>query len=165
MRVHPDLPDRVFAQARKRGLAVFMDIMAASPPAYRVQFSGAQDDDLCLGVDGFPHEQRVDRNASLASPHVGEYMQVLLKELAVRYPDVNGFRLDWPEYPPYDLTSAMFDFNPSALKLMRDAGHDSDEVRNAAYAWVRSARQIAQSRASDGAQALVEGLAPLWQEL
>lgn len=164
-RAHPDLLDRVCTQARRRGLAVFMQIMAASPPAYRVQFSGAKDDDQCLGPDGARHDHRVDKNASLASPHVTEYMQVLLKELAERYPDVDGFRLDWPEYPPYDLTSAMFDFNDSALAAMRNAGHDPEEVRDAAQAWVSAARDAARQQAHAGAAAVADGLAPLWQEL
>jgi len=164
-RANPDLLDRVVAQSQRRGLAIFMQIMAASPPAYRVQFSGAQEDDQCLGPDGVRHDYRVDKNASLASPHVTEYIQVLLKELATRYPDVNGFRLDWPEYPPYDLASAMFDFNPSALKIMRGAGYDPDEIRSAAQTWVLSARTIAQRNARDGAKAIADGLAPLFREL
>jgi hypothetical protein len=34
----------------------------------------------------------VDRNASLASPHVVAYIATLLVELAQRYPGVAGFR-------------------------------------------------------------------------
>ena len=56
--------------------------MAASPPGYRVQFSGAVDEDQCLGPAGERHDARVDRNASLASDHVGAYISTLLVELA-----------------------------------------------------------------------------------
>lgn len=164
-RANPNLLDRVFEAASKRGIAVYLQIMAASPPAYRVQFSGAHDDDQCLGTDAEQHGGRVDKNASLASPHIAEYLQALLKELATRYPTVAGFRLDWPEYPPYDVTSAMFDFNPAAFDAMRAAGEDPEHVRAAAQQWVRSAREHAQKSASAGALAVIEALTPLWGEL
>ena len=111
--------DRLLDAANARGIAVYLQVMAASPPGYRVQFSNALADDACLGPDGQPHGQRVDRNASLASSHVVAYITTLLIELASRYPGVAGFRLDWPEYPPYDFRSALFDFNPAALAQVR----------------------------------------------
>jgi len=121
---HPRLIDDVIDAAARRGIAVYLQIMAASPPGYRVQFSGAVDDDLCLGPDGQPHPHRVDRNASLASSHVRDYGAALLAELAARYPGVRGFRVDWPEYPPYDLRSTLFDFNPQAYPALRAQGVD-----------------------------------------
>jgi hypothetical protein len=113
--------DRLLNAANARGVAVYLQVMAASPPGYRVQFSNALADDACLGPDGQPHGQRVDRNASLASSHVVAYTTTLLTELASRYPGVAGFRLDWPEYPPYDFRSALFDFNPAALASRKQA--------------------------------------------
>ena len=109
-----------------RGAAslVYMQVMAASPPGYRVQFSGAHADDQCLVPDGRLHDARVDRNASLASAHVAAYTATLVAEIATRYPSVAGIRLDWPEYPPYDFRSALFDFNPAASARMADAGVD-----------------------------------------
>jgi hypothetical protein len=35
---------------------------------------------------------------------------------------VCGFRVDWPEYPPYDLRSCLFDFNPQAHAALRAQG-------------------------------------------
>ncbi len=119
---HPRLIDDVIDAARKRNMVVYLQVMAASPPGYRVQFSGAVAQDQCLGPDGQPHPHRVDRNASLASSHVRDYGAALLAELAQRYPDVHGFRVDWPEYPPYDLRSALFDFNPQAHPALRAHG-------------------------------------------
>ena len=118
----PDFMDQVIKAARGRGMAVYLQVMAASPPGYRVQFSGALSEDQCLGPDGQLHPQRVDRNASLASPHVHAYGGALLAELAHRYPGVNGLRIDWPEYPPYDLRSALFDFSTHACAALRDQG-------------------------------------------
>lgn len=121
---HPRLIDDVIDAAQRRGIAVYLQVMAASPPGYRVQFSGAVAQDQCLGPDGQPHPHRVDRNASLASSHLRDYGAALLAELAQRYPGVHGFRVDWPEYPPYDLRSALFDFNPQAHPALRAQGVD-----------------------------------------
>ena len=163
---HADLLDRMLESAARRGIAVFMQVMAASPPGYRVQFSGASDDDQCVGPDGDQHPARVDRNASLASPHVVAYIAALLAELGDRYPGVAGFRLDWPEYPPYDLMSALFDFNPSARALMRAAGADPTDIARAATGWRASARAAAASVASDASPAAArQALAPSWSAL
>ncbi|MEP6942239.1 MAG: hypothetical protein ABI981_04860, partial [Betaproteobacteria bacterium] len=70
--------DRLLERAPERGIAVYLQVMAASPPGYRVQFSGTIDDDQCLLPDGSQHRARVDRNASLASPHVVAYVSALL---------------------------------------------------------------------------------------
>jgi hypothetical protein len=144
--------------ANARGVAVYLQVMAASPPGYRVQFSNALADDACLGPDGKPHGQRVDRNASLASSHVVAYITTLLTELASRYPGVAGFRLDWPEYPPYDFRSALFDFNPAALAQVAQAGHDPAAAREVT-AWAqqltRSGGSECQSRLARDADALL----------
>jgi hypothetical protein len=152
-RRHADLLDRVSEACARRGLALYLQVMAASPPGYRVQFSGAIAEDQCLGPDGRTHPARVDRNASLASPHVVDYVATLLRELAERYPGVTGFRLDWPEYPPYDFASALFDFNPQARAAMREAGHDPAEVARGVMRWAEELRAAARSEPGARAQA------------
>ena len=144
------LLDRVVEAAKARGIEVLLQVMAACPPGYRVQFSGVADDDRCLGPDGQPHDARVDRNGSLASPHVVAYVATLCAELAARYPGVAGFRLDWPEAPPYDFQSALFDFHPAMAPLMRAAGKDPREVARAVLAWSRGLRDAASRSASQG---------------
>ena len=121
---HPDFLDRVIQAARARGMQIYLQVMAASPPGYRVQFSGAVEQDQCRGPDGQLHPDRVDRNATLASPHVHAYGAALLAELAQRYPEVSGFRIDWPEYPPYDLRSALFDFSEHGQRAIAQQGAD-----------------------------------------
>jgi hypothetical protein len=130
-----ELLDRVLGAAATRGIAVYLQVMAASPPGYRVQFSAAAAEDQCLGPDGVTHSARVDKNASLASREVVAYTAALVTELAERYPTVAGFRLDWPEYPPYDFTSALFDFNPAAGQIMAAAGHDPAAVAAEVRRW------------------------------
>jgi len=132
---HAGLLDNVLSAAGARGIAVYLQVMAASPPGYRVQFSSATAADQCLGPDGDAHAARVDRNASLASREVVAYVAALVAELAERYPAVAGFRLDWPEYPPYDFVSALFDFNPAAAALMAEEGHDPARVAQQVRDW------------------------------
>ena len=141
---HADLLDRVFAAAAARGLAVYLQVRAASPPGYRVQFSAARPEDQCLGPDLQPHAARVDRNASLGSGEVVAYVAALAAELATRYPTVAGFRLDWPEYPPYDFRSALFDFNPAVTALMAEAGHDPVRVARDVASWANGLRRAVQ---------------------
>jgi hypothetical protein len=152
------LLDRVFEAAARRGIEVYLQVMAASPPGYRVQFSNAVADDQCLGPEGAPHPARVDRNASLASPQVVAYLAALLAELGERYPTVAGFRLDWPEYPPYDLRSALFDFNPAAQALMAQAGADPALVARDVATWADGVRGAAQASAAHGPLAVREAL-------
>ena len=150
--------DRLLDATSARDMAVYLQVMAASPPGYRVQFSNALADDACLGPDGRPHAQRVDRNASLASAHVVAYTTTLLVELATRYPRVAGFRLDWPEYPPYDFRSALFDFNPAALAEVERGGHDPALVARTVEAWSRQLMRAANSSAVRGVRAAMETL-------
>lgn len=158
--------DRAIAGARARGIEVLLQVMAASPPGYRVQFSAATDDDECLGPDGRPHRDRVDRNASFASAHVRDYVAALVAELAARYPGVAGFRLDWPEYPPYDLASALFDFHPGVAALMRAAGHDPQAVARATRAWLAEVRAQVAEAAPAGPSAVLDVLeGPRWNAL
>lgn len=146
-----DLIDRVVAGARARGMTVYLQVMAASPPGYRVQFSGAIDEDQCRGPDGLLHTQRVDRNASLASPHVQAYGATLLAELAARYPDVHGLRIDWPEYPPYDLRSTLFDFSHHGQLALRQQGVEPLDYGRRVMAHLATWRAAAQAAAPQGA--------------
>jgi len=139
-----DLLDRIVETCERRGIELYLQVMAASPPGYRVQFSSARAEDECLGPDGTPHPDRVDRNASLASRETARYTATLVAEIAERYPGVAGFRLDWPEYPPYDLRSALFDFNPAAKALMSARGHDPDRVARDVLSWSAQVKRSVQ---------------------
>ncbi|HVF65109.1 MAG TPA: beta-galactosidase [Casimicrobiaceae bacterium] len=145
-----DVLDRALENAASRNIEVLLQVMAASPPGYRVQFSGAHADDQCLGPDGATVADRVDRNASLASPHVRAYVAELCAELAERYPSVAGFRLDWPEYPPYRFRSALFDFHPDAQALMVAQGNDPRVVARDVGASVTTLRQALRTAIANG---------------
>lgn len=151
--------DRVIEKASARGLRVYLQVMAASPPGYRVQFSGAVLQDQCRGPDAQLHRDRVDRNASLASEAVHAYGAALLAELAERYPQVTGFRIDWPEYPPYDLRSALFDFSEHGQRAIAAQGADPLELARQLSLALQSWRQIAVQSSAEGATAVSRRLA------
>lgn len=158
------LLDDAIDECARRGVLVFLQVMAASPPGYRVQFSGAHASDQCLLPDGTTHDARVDKNASLASEHVAAYTATLCAELASRYPAVAGLRLDWPEYPPYDFPSALFDFNPAARARMQARGDDPDRVARDVLAWSHALRtSLSEAAARNGFDRFFDGT--LWKQL
>jgi hypothetical protein len=150
LRYQPPAPDshtsadgalvgKALAQARQRGLRTYLQIQAAIPPGYRVQFGGPDPDDEPRHVDGSIVADRLDKNGSLASPHIRDYTVALLKDLAHAYPDIDGFHIDWPEYPPYTLDSAFLDFGHHARSAAARMGLDFDGmVADAAHchAWL-----------------------------
>lgn len=99
--------------AKARGMEVWMQIQAAIPPCYRVQFGGPLPDDEPLLPNGEPRTGRVDRNASLASPAVRAYVRAITRDLCQTYPQIDGMKFDWPEYPVYHFDALFFDFNPA----------------------------------------------------
>ena len=116
--------------AKKAGLKVFFQVQAASPPGYRVQFSGLQAEDLPLLSDGSEPGRRVDKNGSLASPHVVDYARAMLADLAQQYPELDGFRVDWPEYPPYFLNALFMDFSEAARSAAGRLGFDFKSMQS-----------------------------------
>ncbi|MBM3599874.1 MAG: hypothetical protein FJX35_16815 [Alphaproteobacteria bacterium] len=122
------LVDDFVASAKRRGLKVYLQIQAAIPPGYRVQFGGPQDDDAPRMPDRRIPPRRVDKNGSLASPHILAYGAALLADLAIAYPQVDGFRVDWPEYPPYTLDDWFLDFSAPAMAVARDLGIDEEPL-------------------------------------
>lgn len=142
------------AEAKRRGLAVHLQVQAAIPPGYRVQFGGglAEEDKPRL-PDGTALEGRVDANASLASDAVLDYLRALLRDLARAFPHVDAIRLDWPEYPPYAFGAALFDFSAAAQSLARRLGFDLDSMRRDALAVLQATRDGAAARAILAARA------------
>jgi hypothetical protein len=140
LRYQPPQPDELTARhgpvveafldgAKDRGLETYLQIQAAIPPGYRVQFGGPEPDDQPLLPDGSPSGGRVDNNASLASPQVKAYGCALIRDLCRAYPGVDGIRIDWPEVPPYSFDSLFFDFGPHAQAAAERLGFDFERMR------------------------------------
>jgi hypothetical protein len=123
--------DAFIAESTARGIAVQLQIMAAIPPALRVQFGGPTDEDLTLLPDGTAPSKHLAKNGSLASPEILAYTKALSRDLLTQYPDVRGIRFDWPEYPCYHLQTAFIDFNAQAAAMCTDYA----AARQAAADW------------------------------
>ena len=128
-REHGATIGRAITAAKSRGIEVFLQVQAAIPPGYRVQFGGPVPDDRPLLPDGSAPKVKVDNNGSLASPHIAAYGAALLVDLARAYPQVDGFHIDWPEYPPYTLDAVFLDFGSHAEAAARAAGLDFAAMR------------------------------------
>lgn len=126
---HGQLLHEFLEKSRSRGLRVYLQVQAAIPPGYRVQFGGPEGDDRPLLPDGSLPTRRLAHNGSLASPHILDYLQALIRDLCANYPDIDGLRLDWPEYPPYFLDDVFLDFGDHAQQAARRLGLDFDGMR------------------------------------
>jgi hypothetical protein len=140
LRYQPPLPDELTASqgrvvadaidaAKRRDLVVHMQLMAAIPPGYRVQFGGPVEDDRPRLPDGSLTGPRVDNNGSLASPHIRAYTCALIRDVLQAYPGIDVIRLDWPEYPPYALASWFFDFGTHARAAAHRLGFPFEVMR------------------------------------
>ena len=128
---------RFVAAAKQRGLKVYLQVMAAIPPGYRVQFGGPVPEDEPRLPDDRPATGRVDRNGCLASPHIRDYGAAMMRDLLAAYPEIDGFRIDWPEYPAYSLDSIFLDFSPHAVAAAARLGFDGERMRRDALALYR----------------------------
>ncbi len=118
-----------FEAAKTRGFDVQLQVQAAIPPGYRVQFGGPNESDMPRLPDGSFHVNRVDKNGSLASPEIVNYTQSLIRDIATAYPMIDALRIDWPEYPPYDFKAWFFDFSDHAEASAQARGFDVDTMR------------------------------------
>jgi hypothetical protein len=117
------------AAARARGLEVHLQVQAAIPPGYRVQFGGPLEEDQACLPDRRPLGARVDKNGSLASPHILAYGCALIRDLVRAYPAIDALRVDWPEYPPYSFASLFTDFCGHAEAAAAELGFDFAAMR------------------------------------
>src|SRR5919106_297652 len=115
--------------AKGRGLEVHLQVQAAIPPGYRVQFGGPVEEDLACLPDRRPLGVRVDKNGSLASPHILAYGRALIRDLVRAYPAIDALRVDWPEYPPYSFASLFTDFSGHAEAAAAELGFDFEAMR------------------------------------
>ena len=58
----------------------------------------------------------------LASDAIRAYNRSYVRDLLEAYPSIEGFRIDWPEYPCYTMGEVFHDFNPHVRKWTRSNG-------------------------------------------
>ncbi len=118
--------ERFITASKRAGLKVYFQVQAVIPPGYRVQFGGPTEDDQPRLPDGRIPPRRLAANGSLASPHILDYEHALIRDLCAQYPEIDGIRFDWPEYPPYMLDSVFLDFSDHARTAAKRLGFDFD---------------------------------------
>jgi hypothetical protein len=102
--------------ALARDLKVYFQVSAATP-------SGLHARDIPLLPEG-RRPVRMAQTGSLASAAIREYNQAYVRDLLGKYPQITGFRPDWPEYPCYKLDEAFQDFSPHVETWAAERGFD-----------------------------------------
>ena len=120
---HGPLIGEVISAARQRGRDVFLQLPAARP-------AGLRDEDRPRTPDGEIPEGRMADTASLASPAVRDWNRCYTADVLREYPEVSGFRIDWPEYPCYTWGEVFQDFGTHVENWAADHGFDFGRIRS-----------------------------------
>ena len=108
--------------AKARGLKVYIQTGATQPPDLR-------DEDLPRLPDGRIPQGRMAHVGSLASPAIRAYNRAWVADIFRQYPQIDGIRPDWPEYPCYTLDEAFQDFGLPVEQWAEANGYDFKQIR------------------------------------
>ena len=122
-----EIIEQFISTALDRGLKVYFQTGAATPP-------GLRDEDVPLLPNGRKPIRMVE-TGSLASEAIRNYNRAYVRDLFEKYPQVTGFRPDWPEYPCYKLDEAFQDFGPHARAWAEAHGFDFEHIQKEAGAF------------------------------
>jgi hypothetical protein len=128
---------RFLQAAQKAGLKTYFQIQSVIPPDYIVTSGGPSEADKPRLPDGTVPKRRVGNTGTLASADIRRYTQVLITDLFHQYPELDGLRVDWPEYPQYTLDDQFLDFGNPAQQAARRLNFDFDQMRQDATALYR----------------------------
>ncbi len=109
--------------AKARGLQVYIQTSATAPP-------GLRDEDRPRLPDGTLPQKRMADTGSLASPAVRAYNRAWVRDIFSHYPQIDGIRPDWPEYPCYTLGEAFQDFSPHVQRWAGEHGFDFERIQH-----------------------------------
>lgn len=108
--------------AKRRGLRVYIQTSAATPP-------GLRDEDRPHLPRGDVADYRMADTGSLASPAIRGWNRAWTRDIFAQYPEIDGIRPDWPEYPCYTLNEVFADFNPHVARWAQQNGFVFDEIQ------------------------------------
>jgi hypothetical protein len=109
-------------KAVEAGLKVYFQVGAVQPSKLR-------DEDKPRLPDGSIPHNRMANTGSLASEAVRSFNRAYVKDLLTEYPEVHGFRPDWPEYPCYTLGEVFQDFGEHVAAWAPQHGFDFKSIR------------------------------------
>lgn len=108
--------------SKAAGLKVYIQTGATQPP-------GMREDDIPRLPDGRLPEARMANTGSLASPAIRAWNRAWTRDIFAAYPDIDGIRPDWPEYPCYKLDETFQDFSPHVKAWAGANGFDFDRMQ------------------------------------
>jgi len=123
---------RFVRAAKSAGLRVYFQVGAVQPPGLRTE-------DTPRLPNGQIPAARMAATGSLASPAIRAYNRAYARDLFRVYPELDGLRLDWPEYPCYQLDEAFQDFGTPVAAWAEAHGFDFDRIRQEVgelYQWL-----------------------------
>lgn len=109
--------------AKRAGLQVYIQTGAVQPP-------GLRHEDTPRLPNGEIPQNRMAATGSLASPAIRAYNRAWVRDIFAEYPEVDGIRPDWPEYPCYKLGEAFQDFGDHAAAWAGAHGFDFARIRD-----------------------------------
>lgn len=120
--------------AKERGLNVYLQTSASAPP-------GLRDEDKPRLPDGRLPEARMANTGSLASPAVRAWNEAFVRDIFAQYPQLDGIRPDWPEYPCYKFDEVFQDFSPHAQAWAAEHNFDFEAIRDSVGQFYRYLHQ------------------------
>jgi hypothetical protein len=108
--------------AKDAGLKVYIQTGATDPP-------GLRSEDLPRLPDGTVPQGRMANTGSLASPAIRQHIRAWAHDIFTAYPEIDGIRPDWPEYPCYTLGEAFQDFGDHAQAWAGRHGFDFPAIQ------------------------------------
>lgn len=114
---------RFVRAAKAAGLRVYFQVGAVQPP-------GLREEDTPRLPDGRIPPGRMAATGSLASPAIRAYNRAYARDLFAAYPELDGLRVDWPEYPCYRLDEAFQDFGAPVAAWAEARGFDFARLRD-----------------------------------
>ena len=121
---HGHLIGEFIRTMKDQGLKVYFQLGAVQP-------SGLRNEDRPHQPDGSVARIRMADTGCLASPAIRAYNQAYLRDLYQAYPDIDGIRIDWPEYPCYTMGEFFHDFNPHVRQWCETGDFDFDDIQTA----------------------------------
>ena len=125
----PILGDFIRA-AKQAGLRVYIQTGATQPP-------GLRDEDIPRLPTGDLPAARMAATGSLASPAIRAWNHAWTRDIFAAYPEIDGIRPDWPEYPCYKLDEAFQDFSPHVADWATAHDFDYPSIRSEVAAFYR----------------------------